>query len=482
MLEKIDEVKYLSVENSYRYRQIMRFFFNKYEQAEYWLYKEDVFDALKDVIVPYSIIECERDLQFLVENKSLVYLQDVQNINTLDDFRYHNFRYQMTDQAVIIERMTIQLEQIEVKITNLEPRLFERINSLIRELVNVYDMSEEKIYEVWTDLNNDFVNLNDEYQDFLKKFHEARTEELLQSTIFLEFKNSMVNYLSNFVSSYIKSSKVIKSNLLKLDEDKVSFLMKKLLDYQKKIPGISPQFNYDKLNSINYGKYLSIKKWFVSSGNLCEGDRLLNVTEGVITKISKYANSLMELHGNMINRKEEYKHICHLFDSCTNLEEANVLSQSIFGIINTLHYKGNSNINTDLLVRSYEVEPIIIDVNSNVRDYKVKKESVVLKDKSEEKIKLMQKKMEAERREREELKCLINKAPIMLTGSIDLSVLERRYVLDLIDKYHGSGSKENKFGYEYLVETLPDECVINSPDGKFVLEGKKISILVGEDK
>lgn len=34
----------------------------------------------------------------------------------------------MTDRAVIIERMTIDLEELEVKISTLEPRLFERIN------------------------------------------------------------------------------------------------------------------------------------------------------------------------------------------------------------------------------------------------------------------------------------------------------------------------------------------------------------------
>ena len=87
----------------------------------------------------------------------------------------------MTDKAVIIERMTIELEEIEVKIANLEPRLFERINHLIKQLVDIYDKDENKIYELWIDLNNDFKNLNEQYQDFLKQFHEAKTEELLKS-------------------------------------------------------------------------------------------------------------------------------------------------------------------------------------------------------------------------------------------------------------------------------------------------------------
>lgn len=84
----------------------MRYFFTKYEQAEYWLYKEEIYEGIKNQIPNYNLEECERDLQFLIDNKSLTRLQDTQNVYTLNDFKYHNFRYQMTDRAVIIERMT----------------------------------------------------------------------------------------------------------------------------------------------------------------------------------------------------------------------------------------------------------------------------------------------------------------------------------------------------------------------------------------
>ena len=53
VLEKIDEVKYLTQENTPFYRSIMRTFYNKYEQAEYWLYKEDVYDCIKDKFSDY---------------------------------------------------------------------------------------------------------------------------------------------------------------------------------------------------------------------------------------------------------------------------------------------------------------------------------------------------------------------------------------------------------------------------------------------
>ena len=282
-LERIDEVKYLAQENTPYYRSIMRTFYNKYEQAEYWLYKEDVYDCIKDNFDDYTIEDVERNLEFLVENGSLTKLQDTQNINTVNEWKFRNFRYQMTDKAVIIERMTIELEELEVKVTNLEPRLLERINQLIHKLIDINTLNEDKVYEIWTDLLNDFKNLNEQYQDFLKKFHEAKTEELLQSEIFLEFKSSMINYINNFISSYIKSSTSIKDNLLLIDNDKLNTIMDKLISYQRHAPKVNIDFDFEKLRNVNLGKWNSIYKWFIGINGLSEGERLLEATQKIIS-------------------------------------------------------------------------------------------------------------------------------------------------------------------------------------------------------
>lgn len=73
LTKQISETKYLSTENSYGYRPIMRCFYNHYERLEYWLYKEDVYNELKDneIFNDYSLEECERDLETLVSWFSL---------------------------------------------------------------------------------------------------------------------------------------------------------------------------------------------------------------------------------------------------------------------------------------------------------------------------------------------------------------------------------------------------------------------------
>lgn len=480
-LEQIEEVKYLVQENTTRYRLIMKFLFGKYEEAEYWLYKEEIYNEVKKNIIDYTEEECDRDLEFLLNNGSLTKLQDTQNINTINDFKFHNFRYQMTDKAVIIERMTIELEEIEVKVASLEPRLFERIKSLIKKLTDIYDLEENQIYELWIDINNDFKTLNEHYQDFLKKFHEAKTEELLQSEVFLEFKSSVINYINDFINSYIKNSTLIKNYLLLIDEEKTKYLMNTLISHQKKTPKISPEFDYEKLRKVNYGKWQSLRKWFVSTNNPSEGERLLEATQKVIQKIYKYASSLIELHGNMINRKEEYKHICHLFDNLENVEDTHKLSSAIFGILVTNHYKMSGMANTDSLIKSYDVMPLEIPLNTIVKEYKMKKKTSQIIDKSKEKELILKEVREKEQLRKEKIKNLIKSGKIVLDNEINLDEVERRYILDLIEKWNGTSSKESEFGYKYsITNETNDKCKILSPDGVFELNKRTILIEVGE--
>ena len=197
--KEITEIKYLATENTYRYRPIMRFFYHKYEQAQNWLYKEEIYENLKDKILDYTIDDLERDLTTLVENKSLTTVQDVKSAQTLEDFKNKKFRYQMTDYAIEIERLTINLEEMEVKTASLSPRRFENLKNLIMEIKDINNKTLDDFSELWNRIINEFKDLNHNYQDFLKKFQESKTEELLESTYFLEYKNKMISYLQDFI-------------------------------------------------------------------------------------------------------------------------------------------------------------------------------------------------------------------------------------------------------------------------------------------
>lgn len=43
LTKQIDEMRYLTAENAWRYRTILRFFYLHYEKMKYQMYKEEIF-------------------------------------------------------------------------------------------------------------------------------------------------------------------------------------------------------------------------------------------------------------------------------------------------------------------------------------------------------------------------------------------------------------------------------------------------------
>lgn len=475
LIKPIDETKYLSTENSYRYRPIMRCFYQHYEKLDYWLYKEDVYNELKDntIFTSYTLDDCERDLETLVSWLSLSKMQDTKNAATIEEFKSKKFRYQLTEYATVIERMTISLEEMEVKTASLEPKLFDRLRIDIEKLIDVEKLSLDDIRELWDTLGTDFTKLNESYQDFLKKFNEPKTDELLQSTLFLNFKRDIINYLKDFVKGYQKNINQIRSYINNIDEHKINYFLDKLEENFRKVPLKSKNFDFQRFRSVNTGKLNNIFNWFVSN-NLrdCEGDKLISFTNGIIVKLTQYANSLVDLHGNMNNRREEYKYLCRLFDKLPNIMEAHKYASVVIGIEKVRHFVGYSKINTDSIVNSYDVSPIEISLNS--RTYNKKTKSLV--EPIIDKTSLKRKILEDYKKEQEEsklvLKNLIKDKKICLKDNVILSKVERRYIEKLLANRN---NKETEFGLTYEIKKLDGVCRIDSPDGLFILDSIEIN-------
>ena len=475
LTKQISETKYLSTENSYRYRPIMRCFYQHYEKLEYWLYKEEVYNELKDntIFINYTLEECERDLETLTEWMSLSKMQDTKNASSIEEFKNKKFRYQMTEYATEIERLTIALEEMEIKTSSLEPKLFDRLRISIAKLSELENLKEDDINDLWTDLNEDFTKLYQNYQDFLKKFNEPKSEELLQSVLFLKFKSEILKYLREFIRGYQKNIYNIKDSISKISNDDIEIFLNKLNDHYKKTPIMNTNFSFEHLKDVNLGKINNIFKWFIGTKTTSsEGEKLMDTTNNIIVKITKYANSLVELRGNMTNRKEEYKHLCRLFDKLDNIDECNKYASVTFGIGNVRHFIGNSSLDTDSIVNTYNIPPIEILLSSRTKNRKEKISIQPIIDKTEEKKKILEEYRLEQEKNKQILKHLIKDKEIVLKGEIELSKVERRYIQKLIA--NSSNKKETEFGLNYNIVKKDGKCRIITEDGIFLMDAKVI--------
>ena len=59
--------------------------------------------------------QCQNDLQALNEWGNLTAHQDTSKASTIQEFKNKRYRYQLSEYSVAIERMTIELEQMEIE-------------------------------------------------------------------------------------------------------------------------------------------------------------------------------------------------------------------------------------------------------------------------------------------------------------------------------------------------------------------------------
>ena len=156
------EAKYLNVENTDRYRPIIRLFYLKYEKLKYGLYQEEVFEELKEdsYFADYTMEQCQQDLTALASWENLVTIQDTRKVTTIEEFKNKKFRYQLSETAVEIERMVIRIENLFIEGSSLEPTLLEWIQINLGKLEEMSIKEAEKLHAWWNDLNNDFIRLN----------------------------------------------------------------------------------------------------------------------------------------------------------------------------------------------------------------------------------------------------------------------------------------------------------------------------------
>lgn len=296
LMKPLTEVKYLNADNVSRYRCIMRIFFDNYEKLHYWLYQEDVFEALKrdPHFEDYRMEQCQQDLAMLTEWKNLNTIQDTRKVASIEEFKNKKFRYQMSEYSVEIERLVIRLENLFVEGASLEPTLLERIRRNVERFPAMAEKDMGEVYTWWTDLNNDFVRLNQNYQDYIRDLNSVKAEKMMQTKEFLVFKDHLIDYLRNFIKGLQRNVGAIDEELRLLPDEIKQRIFDKIVDYELSIPRMDVEVSRGKISEKTLGRYQSIYDWFVrENGQENEAAKLFDATNDIIRRITRYAAQII---------------------------------------------------------------------------------------------------------------------------------------------------------------------------------------------
>ncbi len=482
LLKPIIETRYLTVENADRYRTILRFFYLQYEKLKYWMYQEEVYEELHshEYFSNYTLEQCQQDLASLVDWKNLLTVQDTRKVATIEEFKNKKFRYQLSEYTVEIERMAIRLENLFIEGASLEPTLLERIRNNIVKMKEIAMEETNTVYHWWNDLNNDFVRLNQNYQDYMRELNSVKAEEMMRSKEFLIFKDKLIEYLRTFVKSLQMNVGIIEQYLRSLEQTTIRLVINKVLDYELSIPRLDTELKEDQILDRLEGRWESIRDWFANqNGKGTEAGKVFDITNEIIRKITRYAAQISERNNSGTNRKEEYYRVACMFSNCRNIKEAHFLSANVFGVEQPFHLKGDMVRTTNSINSGvYDEQPYEVIIKPRIRNYQEKTNRSTIVDRSKEKEERMRQELEKIERERQLLQSYI------IAHCIDfakLPIIEpevRNTLLLWLSKALENKNWQSKTqdGQVYSIKKPEDgrRCVVTCTDGEFSMPSYRI--------
>ena len=477
-IKPLTEVKYLNADNVSRYRCIMRIFFENYEKLKYWMYQEDVYEEMikEPFFADYRPEQCQQDLAMLVEWKNLNTIQDTRNVATIEEFKNKKYRYQMSEYSVEIERLVLRLENLFIEGASLEPTLLERIRREIERVPEMTESDENTVYTWWSDLNNDFVRLNQNYQDYIRDLNSVKAEEMMHTKKFLVFKDRLVEYLRSFVKGLQRNVGVIEENLRVQKEEVWEIIFEKIINYEILIPRMEvEEITRPMIEQKIRGRFQSIYNWFVGAeGTENEAGKLFDATNEIIRRITRYAAQLSEKNALGANRKEEYKKVAELFLRCKDMSEAHKMSAMVFGLEQPYHLAGELIRETDSMNQGvYEEAPLQIRLKPRVRTYREKSKRSGIQETTEQKRETRRKLLQQQKEEMQKLQQLEKNGRIDFA---ELPVLEPR-IREILLKWFSDVMEDVDFtartddGRRYVLDRthVGEKCVVHCEDGNFTM-------------
>ncbi len=376
-LRPITEVSYLTTENAWRYRAILRYFYTQHERLRHYLYPEEIFSHLKQnpYFAQYQEEQLQADLKQLSEWKNLIPRQETGRVATIEDFKKKKFRYQCTPYTVEIERMVERLGDLGQSFGgSLEATLFDRLLGALQKFAAELDGKDNaQLNQAWEDVYGYFRKIVENASDYIAYLKSEKVEERMMSEAFLAYKEAFADYIRRFILDLQKTSYNIELVLQQVSPASFQAAAGRLADYQLSIPRMDERLDHSNLSGKYLDQWTSLREWFLGSvGRESELVSLERETTETIRRITRFAQRLGEKRQVMRSRRRDYLYLADWFGRLESIDEAHQLAAVLFGASGVRHLYAETAASDDMYASLWEAEPTVVTVKPSVVGYREK--------------------------------------------------------------------------------------------------------------
>ena len=505
-LDSIKTFKYVTEPNSYIYRPIVRYLYHKHMGFEY--YRTTISDIhkmlLENEVIEEGYLETnlQESLNRLEEWEVITSRQEKQIGMTIEEFKKRRYLYQITDLGLEIEALLIRIDELDEKLVgSLDSRQFSRLHKFLetfKEIDPKYLSSQNKILEIWSNVFDTHKALRTNASNYLFHIQEAERTNLFNSELFLEFKDTFMQYLGTYITELdrvkFKLIKVIKE----IEDSHVDNYIQVLVESSRPNSILQENFSEEKLKISLKNKWMELKTWFLGVNNSTSDiDVLTDKTKEAIRLIVSYANRLSDSKMNTKDRISEYESLAKMFNDCGSIREAHKLFVASFGISHSrslyvaedIEIIEDGNYTDADEIWNTDLKPFKTPNMGNRGPKGSSKASAIINNRLEQQRRIIEN-LEKKREEEKKVKELIKDGKIVLSEIVEpLEPFQRKVILKWLmrtSKLRMGKSRKNTFRTEtglilrvqYRSKNI---IVIPSTDGE--LRGYDIEFIVeGENR
>ncbi|MBD1379521.1 TIGR02677 family protein [Metabacillus arenae] len=489
LFKPITEATYLTTENAWRYRTILRYFYEQHERMRQYLFPEEVIEYLNtfEAFQSYTEEMLQHDLEQLVKWKNLIARQETGKVKTIEEFKKKRFRYQCSPYTVEIERMVKSLEKLGDSFGgSLERTLFERLYETLRKcntlITQTQEPSDEEVFRVWEDVFDYFRKLIQNSADYIAYINSENIEERMMTEAFLAYKDAFTEYLRDFIISLQQTSLNIEFLLQNMDQDLLKKMIGKVIKHQLKIPRLEDvALDPKRLMEEHLQSWDSLKTWFLGKdGHLSELEMLQDKTNETIRRMTRFAQRLGEKHHNLRSRKTDYLHLAGWFSTFDELDEAHKLSSVVFGVFHTKHIFAGVKKSEDIYVDIWDEVPTTLSVKPRIRQYREKTKPSALADHKLEKEMMLNEYLTKKEQEQKILQQLMTGNKIIFNELPEIEGSTRKTLLAWLGKALGNKNQIAKIetGKKIKVVRVDSSTItLRSKDGELQMPNFEIEFL-----
>ncbi|WP_407314258.1 TIGR02677 family protein [Desulfosporosinus sp. SB140] len=486
-LRNVSELKYVNADNVTRYRAIMRFLYQQYQRLNYWLKPEQVYHGLMtwDLLKNYTLEQCQIDLEQLVEWRNLTSRHDGGRAVTVEEYLRKKSQYLITPYSIEIERLLENLETVRGYGGSLEPTLFDTIAETlftIREKSGVYASGEA--LDIWNTLYESFQKLHEASVDYIASLQTGMAEELMATDAFLLYKDSITQYLQDFIQALQRRSYKIEGSLNRITIRVRDIFLNAVVSDEWRIPKLEETVSKEQYYDELLDKWDGLCRWFIGeNGSGSELMLLERASKDAIVKMVRSALRIQERKRSSISRRKELDYLGQWFYRIQELETAHKLAAYAFGLFLARHLQGEDTRESDSQEMSMWTEvPISRTLRSRSRKRNERQDTEAILDHTPKKEQLREAFMQQHKQELQFLIKMVAAEEISVSELGLVATVTRLQILDWIGRCNASATSsfQTPEGIEIHVRQPLNQqrTTLLSEDGKLELLNYKFIFAV----